>query len=256
MKDIFIEAGINHFGSLKEANLILKYFLRSKFKNLTFMLHTKDFYENQKNLGIDFKLKKNFYISAIKQCHQKKKKLGLAVCKKDTFDEISSLKFDFYKLLSAGINQKNLIKDLKKRKKPIYISTGLKVTDKDINICLKNFNSKKNISLLHSPMTYNIFELNLDRMNYLKKKFKINVGYGNHNNDKESLNIVSSYNPHCLFLYCKPKRKKGRVYPDDKHAFYFDEIEEISKKYTKYSKINKNYKKIKKINIFANEFKF
>ena len=73
MKDIFIEAGINHFGSLKEANLILKYFLRSNFKNLTFMLHTKNFYENQKNLGIDFKLKKNFYISAIKKCHQKKK---------------------------------------------------------------------------------------------------------------------------------------------------------------------------------------
>ena len=69
MKSIFIEAGINHFGNLKEANRILSYFLKSKFKNLTFMLHTKEFYDSQKKLGIDFKLKKKFYISAIKKCH-------------------------------------------------------------------------------------------------------------------------------------------------------------------------------------------
>ena len=29
MKSIFIEAGINHFGNLKEANCILSYFLKS-----------------------------------------------------------------------------------------------------------------------------------------------------------------------------------------------------------------------------------
>ena len=74
MKSIYIEAGINHFGNLKEANRILSYFLKSKFLNLTFMIHTKEFYDSQKKLGIDFKLTKKFYNSAIKKCHQKKKK--------------------------------------------------------------------------------------------------------------------------------------------------------------------------------------
>ena len=256
MKSIFIEAGINHFGNLKEANYILSYFLKSKFTNLTFMLHTKEFYNSQKKKGINFKLTKNFYISAIKKCHQKNKKLGLAVCQKDTFNELLDLKFDFYKLLSVGINQSDLVKELQKKKKPIYISTGLKVTDQEIKKCLKIFKSKNKLYLLHTPMTYNISELNLNRINYLKKKFNIKTGYSNHNNDKESLNVVSSHKPECLFLYCKSKRKKGRIYPDDKHAFFLDELEEISYKYFQYLNINKRLNKIKKINIFKNEFKF
>ena len=256
MKSIYIEAGINHFGNLKEANRILSYFLKSKFLNLTFMIHTKEFYDSQKKLGIDFKLTKKFYNSAIKKCHQKKKKLGLAVCQQDTYNELIDLRFDFYKLLSVGINQSNLIQELQKKKKPIFVSTGLKVTDQDIEKCLKTFKSKKKLSLLHTPMTYNISELNLDRINYLKKKFNIKTGYSNHNNDKESLNVVSSHKPEFLFLYCKPKRKKGRIYPDDKHAFFLDELEEISYKYLRYLNINKRLKKIKKINIFENEFKF
>ena len=124
MKSIFIEAGINHFGNLKEANYILSYFLKSKFTNLTFMLHTKEFYNSQKKRGINFKLTKNFYISAIKKCHQKNKKLGLAVCQKDTFNELLDLKFDFYKLLSVGINQSDLVKELQKKKKTYIYFDG------------------------------------------------------------------------------------------------------------------------------------
>ena len=55
MNDIFIEAGINHFGSVKEAKIILDFFLKSKFKNLTFMLHNEKFYSSQLKLGINFK---------------------------------------------------------------------------------------------------------------------------------------------------------------------------------------------------------
>ena len=54
MKSIFLEAGINHFGNLSEANAILKYFLKSKLKYLTYMIHTKEFYDSHKKKGIDF----------------------------------------------------------------------------------------------------------------------------------------------------------------------------------------------------------
>ena len=257
MDNIFIEAGINHFGSIREAKIILNYFLKSKFKNLTFMLHSGEFYSsNNFKLGINFYLPKNFYSYAIKECHKKNKKLGLAVCDAKTFSEISDIKFDFYKLLSIAINEKDLIKHLKKKKKPVFISTGHKVRDKEILNCINEFKSKKNLSLLHAPMTYNINELNLSRINFLKKKFQIKTGYSNHNNDKESLIVVSSIKPDYLFLYCKPLRKKLRKYPDDKHAFFLDEIEEIIQKYNKYNNINKNVKNLKKINIFNDGIKF
>ena len=56
--------------------------------------------------------------------HKKKKKIGLSVCDVETFNEIKSLKFDFYKLLSIAINNYDLIDELKKTNKTIYISTG------------------------------------------------------------------------------------------------------------------------------------
>ena len=44
----FLEAGINHFGKIKEANEYLNYFLNSKFNYLTFMLQTEKFYNKYK----------------------------------------------------------------------------------------------------------------------------------------------------------------------------------------------------------------
>jgi sialic acid synthase SpsE len=256
MRSIYLEAGINHFGNLKEANIILNYFLKSNLKYLTFMIHTEKFYKLHEKKGIDFNLGKKFYETAIKKCHSKNKKLGLAVCRKKTFDELSDLKFDFYKLLSVGIDQKDLILDLKKKNKPIFISTGLKVRDINIDKCLKLLKKNRNLCLLHTPMTYNIRELNFSRINYLRKKFNLDVGYSNHNNEKQTLSILTSYKPDCLFIYCKPRRKKGRVYPDDQHAFYFDELSEILDKYVRYLSIHDKSKIVKKVKIFKNEFKF
>ena len=54
----FIEAGINHFGDNKEVKKIMKFFLESDFYNLSFMIHTQEFYEKYKKLGIDFILPK------------------------------------------------------------------------------------------------------------------------------------------------------------------------------------------------------
>ena len=73
MVKIYLEAGINHFGKVTEANKILNFFLKSKITNLTFMLQTSEFYKKQISLGLDFKLSKKFYELAIKKIHKKKK---------------------------------------------------------------------------------------------------------------------------------------------------------------------------------------
>jgi sialic acid synthase SpsE len=255
MKIFFLEAGTNHFGKVKEANKILNFFLNSRFQNLTFMLQTEDFYINNTKKGINFKLSKAFYKEAIKKCHAKKKKIGLAVCSAKTSEVMLELNFDFYKLLSLGINNFKLINLLKTKKKPIYISTGVKTKNHNIVKCLKSFSKKDNLTLLHAPMSYEPDELNFSKINELKDKYKLKVGYSNHNNDINSLNVLSAYKPDAIFVYCKPKRKKGRVYTDHDHAFYFDELEKMLKDYDKYNKMNFKLKEIKKINIFAKDAK-
>mgnify|MGYP005746840975 FL=1 len=161
----------------------------------------------------------------------------------------------FYKLLSLAINNFKLIDLLKKKNKPIFISTGHKASEYNIKKCLSQFQDKKNITLLHAPMTYTPEELNLNRVNEIKKKYKLKTGYSNHNNDKNNIYLLSAYKPDAIFLYCKQKKKKGRVYPDHGHAFYFNELEEIKNKYLDYDLMHKKIKKIKKVKIFTNDFK-
>ena len=80
----------------------------------------------------------------------------------------------------------------------------------------------------------------------------MDVGYSNHNNDINNLNVLSCYNPKIIFLYCKPLRQKKRIYPDNEHAVYLDELEKVKKNYINYLKANKFTKKIYKIKIFKN----
>ena len=73
----FLEAGINHFGKLDQANKILRYFLNSSFKNITYMIQSEKFYKKYKKRGLDFKLSDDFYFNAIKECKKQKKNLAL-----------------------------------------------------------------------------------------------------------------------------------------------------------------------------------
>tara|TARA_B110001452_G_scaffold239590_1_gene220710 strand:+ start:76 stop:846 length:771 start_codon:yes stop_codon:yes gene_type:complete len=255
MKNFFLEAGINHFGKIREADKILNFFFNSELKNITFMIHTKKFYEHQKKRGINFKLSTDFYKKAIKESHLKKKRIGLSVCDDQSFKEVADLKFDFYKLLGVGINNLKLISMLKSKKKQIFISTSFNASDQNIKRCLNFFKNNTRLTLLHSPMTYSPNELNLSKINVMRKKFKLKVGYSNHNNDINNILVLSAYNPEAIFIYCKQRKKKNRVYPDHGHAFYFDELQTIIKKYSKYVMMHKKLKSIKKVKIFANEFK-
>ena len=251
----FLEAGINHFGSLKEANKIVNFFLKSSFSNLTFMLHSKNFYKIYKKKNLNFILPEKFYKKLLIKAHKRKKKVGLAVCDKDTFKDLKHLNFDFYKLLSVSINNKGLINELCKKNKPIFISTGFNVKNNQIFTCLKYFKKKRGLSILHTPMSYKISELNFKRILELKRKFKIPVGYSNHNNNFNTLNLLSSYKPSSIFLYCKPSEVKGRKYPDDNHAIFLDKLENIKKDYFNFNNIHQSDKKIIKVDIFKNGIK-
>ena len=248
---IILEVGINHFGKIKEANKYLNYFLKSKFNYLTFMLQTEKFYEKYRK-KIDFHLPKSFYERAIKLSHKKNKKIGIAVCDTKTYKPLSNLNFDFYKLLGISINNKDLIDELRKRKKKIFISLS-KGSDKKIKKCLKYFKNKNKLNLIYTSMSYKPSDLNLKRINDLKKKFKLPVGYGHHYNKSFPLFLSLFYKPSFCFAYIKFFSKKDRRYPDDAHAFLtkdlnklYSDIEE-AKQIVKNKKINTKIKFVENI---------
>ena len=191
---------------------------------------------NKKNL--DFCLNSKFYNTCIKKTHKVGKKFGLSVCCIETFKKYSHLNVDFYKLLGVAIDNTDLIKALKVKKKPIFISLGVKSNNTNIINCLNILRNNKK-TLLHTPMTYDLKELNFNRINFLRKKYNLPIGYSNHNNDKNTLNFLNFFEVSSIFIYCKGTRKKNRIYPDNNHAFYLDELNQIVDNYRKYSLIFK-----------------
>ena len=222
-KKVILEVGVNHLGNLKEANKILNFFLQSKFKSLTFMIQTKDFYKKMNKKRIDYKLPASFYSNAIKLAHKKNKKIGLAVWELKTCDPFLNLNFDFYKLLGISINNKNLIAKLRNKKKHVYISLA-QGSDFKIKKCLKYFNKKTKLSLIYTVRSYNPNHLDLNRIFYLKNKFKISVGYGHHYTNSLPIYLSSLFSPSFYFLYIKNFTKKNKLFPDNDHAFFTNKL--------------------------------
>ena len=241
-----IEFGINHLGNRSYLKNLLNFYLNSSFKMATLMLQSKEFY-NKKSKYI---LSKNEYEKIIAACKKKKKKIGLSICDVATYETLKDLKFDFYKLLSVANIDKALIDLLKKKNKHIYISTGFS-DEKRISKSLKYFSNYKKKTLLHTPMTYRSEELNFKKIFYLNKKFNIDIGYSNHNNNINTLYALSFYKPKIIFLYIKPVTNIRKKFPDNSHAFKINELENIKNNYNECINCHKIGKKtIKRIKIF------
>ena len=219
---IVLEVGINHFGSLSEANSYLDFFLESDFKHLTFQIQTEAFYKKFLK-KINFELPSEFYLDAIRKSKNKNKKIGLAVCDVHSFKKYEELNFDFYKLLGISINNYKLIDILSLKNKEVFISLA-KGTDKKIYNCIKRFNCKNKLRLIYTSMSYEPKDLNLNRINYLKKKFRIPVGYGHHYKDETAIFCAQTFNIPFIFLYIKNFNKNSRKYPDDQHAFFINDL--------------------------------
>ncbi len=98
----------------------------------------------------------------------------------------------YYKVASATITDFDLLKELKKTRKPIIISTGMS-TPKQIDKCVK-YLGQNNLCIMHCTSSYPALttELNLRYIEKLKKKFKIAViGYSGHETNLSS--TVAAY---------------------------------------------------------------
>ena len=203
MKKTFIiaEVGPNHNGSYKIAKKMINLLKSSGVDAIKFQLANPEAVYSQNAFKADYQ-KKNTKKGSILEMSKKlqltkNNHLELSkLCKKykikymcSAFD-LQSLKFlvetinvNPVKIPSGEITSLDILQYLSKYKGEIFLSTGmsnLNEIKKSLRILNKNF--KKKITLMHCVSSYPAIsrDLNLNILNSLRKKFKLNVGYSDH----------------------------------------------------------------------------
>tara|TARA_Y100000768_G_scaffold333690_1_gene273907 strand:- start:39217 stop:40266 length:1050 start_codon:yes stop_codon:yes gene_type:complete len=198
---IVAEIGINHGGNLKLAFKMIDAAKKSgadavKFQNY----QTDDFIRDKKikytyyskgkkNTVTQYEMFKKFELSS-----ENLKKIKLYCLKKqiiffstptgfETLNQLRKLKVPIIKNGSDLLTNVKLIELMGKTKIPTVISCGMSSL-KEISDAVKYFKKGggKDLILLHCTSSYPapVAEINLKRIQYLKKKFKILVGFSDH----------------------------------------------------------------------------
>ncbi len=196
---LIAEIGINHNGDINIAKKLIENAKTAGFNSVKFqkrdvrLVYEEDFLnsfrdspwgktQRDQKQGLEFDKKEYDYID--KYC----KELGI-----DWFAsawDLKSLSFldqydlKYHKIASAMIIDKNFLKEVAKKKKHTFISTGMS-EEKDIDAAVEIFKSHKcSFELMHCISTYPAKkkDLNLLTINSLKKKYNCKVGYSGHEN--------------------------------------------------------------------------
>ena len=195
---LIAEIGINHNGSVKNAKKLIdlakKYnFDAVKFQKRNPEISTPDY---QKNLMretpwglltyLEYKKKIEFsesnYLEINNYC--KEKKIDWFASAWDIESQIFLKQFNckYNKVASAMLTNIELLKVIAAEKKHTFISTGMNSIN-DLTKCVNIFKKKNcKYTLLHCVSIYPAPEesLNLLTINFLKKKFRCDVGYSGH----------------------------------------------------------------------------
>ena len=201
MKKIFYiaEIGINHNGSLDIAKKLIDNAKLTGFDSVKFQKRTVELVYSKEQLdafrespwgntqrdqkeGLEFGL--NEYQEIDKYCKEKNIKWFASAWDIESLKFLDYFESDFNKIASAMIVDLNFLKEVAKRKKHTFISTGM-CKENDIKIAVDIFRSNNcSFELMHCVSTYpmKIEDANLLRIKSLREKFKCNVGYSGHEN--------------------------------------------------------------------------
>ena len=192
------EIGINHNGSMSNVKKLINLAKKYNFDAVKFQKRNPDIStpENQKQIMrdtpwgyisyLDYKKKIELSLSNYKEINAYCKKINIKWLASawDIESQIFLRKFKckYNKVASAMLTNLELMKVIASEKKHTFISTGMSSII-DIEKCVTIFKKNKcPFTLLHCVSTYPADEdnLNLLTINFLKKKFKCDVGYSGH----------------------------------------------------------------------------
>lgn len=183
---IIAEVGVNHEGSyqnclklINEANKaganavkiqLAKAEINYKVNSKSFKIYKKSELNKEEILGL--------YAYA-----RKKKIILFATCDEYYFQFVKKLNQRLFKISSSQAQDLNMINKINSIQRPMLISTGMN-TSSDVVELIKFLNKLKNkqIILMHCVSKYplKINDINLDMINFYKKKFDGIIGYSDH----------------------------------------------------------------------------
>lgn len=193
------ELGINFNNSLKVLEKMLKVISKTKTDFVKFQLYstnsmcieTAPSADYQKKIKISqFKLLKKNEIGSwqLKEihrlCKKYKQKPLFSVFDIESLNKIKKFRPKFIKIPSGEITNFPLLEKIAEMNVKILLSTGMSSYD-EISEAVKIFSkriNKKNLYILHCHSDYpsKFKDLNLEKINFLKKKFKCKIGFSDH----------------------------------------------------------------------------
>ena len=196
---ITAEIGINHNGDMKIAKKLIDIAKDAGCDAVKFQKRTIDLVYDQKLLdqprespwgktqrdqkqGLEFG--ENEYDQINDYCVEKKIIWFASAWDIKSLEFLDKYNLSYHKIASAMIIDKKLLKDVAKRKKYTFISTGMSSLE-DISNAVNVFREAgTDFELMHCVSTYPAKpkDLNLNTINALRKKFNCKVGYSGHEN--------------------------------------------------------------------------
>ena len=192
---IIAEVGINHNGSMEIAKKLIEEAHASGCDAVKFQKRTVEIVYTPEELaklrenpfgptngdlkrGLEFGLKE--YKEIDRFCKAKGIVWFASCWDEKSVDFIDQFDVPCYKIASAALTDKNLLKHHRSKGKPIIISTGMsdmKMIEKAVNIL-----GTEDLVIMHCTSTYpsNSEELNLNGVVTLRNKFDIPIGYSGH----------------------------------------------------------------------------
>ena len=191
------EIGINHNGDIEIAKKLIKNakdvgFDAVKFQKRTIeIVYDKNTLDTprespwgkttrKQKLGLEFE--KSEYDEINKYCKELNMDWFASAWDIKSLEFLDNYDLKFHKIASAMIVDLNFLKEVAKRKKHTFISTGMS-TISNIDDAVEIFKEHKcSFELMHCFSTYpmKVKDANLQTIESLKKKYKCNIGYSGH----------------------------------------------------------------------------
>jgi N-acetylneuraminate synthase len=196
---LIAEIGINHNGDLDITRKLIDNAVEAKFDAVKFqkrdlnIVYTKDLLDSARESpwgttqrdqkkGLEFEKKE--YDQIDQYCKNVKIDWFASAWDSNSLKFLDQYNLKYNKVASAMIVDQNFLKEIAKRKKHTFISTGMSSVE-DIDNAVKIFkDSKCSFELMHCVSTYpmNVSDANLLTIQALKRKYECDVGYSGHEN--------------------------------------------------------------------------
>lgn len=187
---LIAEAGINHNGNIKTALKLVDVAKKNgadaiKFQTYITEKRVKKKYKKIFNILKKCELKFNDFKIINDYCKHRKINFFSTPFDKESVNLLDSLNVKLFKVASFDIGNYELINEILKTKKPTIVSTGMASLD-EIDKVYYTFKKKKiDLALLHCVSSYPCKDKSsyLSNINFLKKRFKCEIGISDHTND-------------------------------------------------------------------------